>query len=127
MAVTLKDEKLPDRPIDPKIYVELGFQELTPDAKIPQQTIKADEPLNFFFKTKDGRTKTASLSVLKESATSFTVRLVQSEDHGWSTSTGGSIQSLSLDDGTSVTFAVAAPDSQGHYKVTTTIGKRSLM
>lgn len=121
LAKNLKDEKLPDRPIELKVYLQLGFLELTPNAKIPPQDVLAGEPLHFFFKAKDGKIRTVSLCVLKDSATSFQVQVVRSMEHGRSTSSGGTRAALWLENGSTVSFTVGQPDAQSRYRVTTTV------
>jgi hypothetical protein len=111
LAKDLGDEKLVEKPLEPRMLDELGFIELKPGIPVPAQEIGLEEPVHFYVKTSDGSLKIVSLRAFQSGTSSggkpsYQLAFVESGGPGRSWGTTGPAYSLSLEDGCNASFAL---------------------
>ena len=123
MAKTLGDETLATKRLGRKLLTEIGFQELKPGAKIPDQELALDEPACFFFTTQQTVLTILSLRVGRqisaEGLASEQLIRVESGQNTSSRSAGGMTSSADVE-GENAQFEVTRV-GEGRYRLTTKI------
>ena len=128
LAKELGDEKLAEKPVEPRVLEELGFIELKAGIQVAAQPIGPEEPVHFYVKTPGGSLKTISLWVVEKipdkGERSYGLAWVESSKNMRSWSTAGTSLSSSVDDRCSASFALERPDSAGRLRLNTQLSGR---
>ncbi|MHB1036142.1 MAG: hypothetical protein ACYC0Y_15990 [Pirellulales bacterium] len=122
LAKDLGDEKLAEKPLEPRVLDELGFVELKPGTRAASREIGVDEPVHFYARTADGSLRTISLRVIKSPANdsgAYQLAFVDANKDGRSWGTGGASHGSSLDNGCRVTFALERLDTTERFRLNT--------
>jgi hypothetical protein len=123
LAKDLGDEKLAEKPIEPRVLEEVGFIVLKPGIRVPPQEIGVEEPVHFYAKTSDGSLTTTSLRVVKSISNNgeplYQLACVDSSEHGRAWSTGGTSHNFLIDGGYIACFALDRLGAGERFRLTT--------
>jgi hypothetical protein len=128
LAKDLGDEKLAEKPIEPRALAEAGFVELKAGIQVPSREIGAEEPVHFYVKNPKGSPRIISVRVVKSDADgvepTHQLAFVDSSEHGRSSGTGGTSYGFVADDGFRVTFVVDRVGKEERYRLNTQLSGR---
>jgi hypothetical protein len=120
LAKELGDEKLAERPIEPRVLEELGFIELKPGVQARSREIGVEEPVHFYVKTSKGSIKIISVRVIESTSAgseSYQLAYVDSIERGRSWGSGGKSHEFSVDDGRRATFTIDRVGTTARFRL----------
>jgi hypothetical protein len=120
LAKELGDEKLAEKPIEPRVLEELGFIELKPGVQTRSREIGVEEPVHFYVKTPKGSPKIISVRVIESTSTGnepYQLAYVASIERGRCSGSHGKAHDLSVDDGRHATFTLERVGTTARFRL----------
>lgn len=128
LAKDLGDEKLAEKPIEPRVLEQLGFVELKAGSQIPSREIGLEEPVHFFGKTAQGTLEIISVRAVKIASASgepsYQLAQVESSEHGRSWGTSGPSHGFSVEGTCSGFFAIDRLGSTERFRLNVHVSGR---